>query len=250
MAVRYTELHEGMDVYDTNNEKVGSIAEIYDAGTTGQSPSGGGYLRIPTGFLGLGKEHHVPFSAIRRVQENRVYLNVAKDQLDQLGYHQAPTPVDDQTSATTAADRTSADTAASTQAPRRVFLREEELVPRRRTVQTGEVDVHKEVVSEQRTLEVPVAHDEIVVERRSADRRPADQPVRETGEVIKIPVREEEVTLEKQPVVYEEVDIAKRPVQETQRVSETVRREELRVEDKGDVEVKEETTKPPQSPPP
>ena len=52
-----------------------------------------------------------------------------------------------------------------------------------------------------------------------------------------IPVREEQVPVEKQPVVREEVSLGKRPVQETKRVSDTVRSEEAHVEREGDVDI-------------
>jgi uncharacterized protein (TIGR02271 family) len=51
-------------------------------------------------------------------------------------------------------------------------------------------------------------------------------------------VREEQVEVEKQPVVYEEVGVGKRVTQDTREVSDTVRREELRTENEGDVEVR------------
>ena len=50
-------------------------------------------------------------------------------------------------------------------------------------------------------------------------------------------MREEQVQLEKKAVVYEEVGIGKREVQETQVVSGTVRREEARIDREGDVNV-------------
>lgn len=43
--------------------------------------------------------------------------------------------------------------------------------------------------------------------------------------------------VEKRPVVIGEVTVGKRPVQETQQVSGTVRREEARVDHEGDVNV-------------
>jgi len=112
-------------------------------------------------------------------------------------------------------------------------LREEELRANKETVQTGEVGVSKDVVTEQRTLDVPVTREEVYVDRHPVDRRPADRPIEERGETIDVPVHEEQVTLEKQPVVYEEVEVNKRPVQETQQVSGTVRREEARIEQEG-----------------
>lgn len=118
-----------------------------------------------------------------------------------------------------------------------VQLREEELQARKQTVQTGEVSIGKEVVSEQRTLEVPVTREEVFVERRAVEHRPADRPIDDRGQTIEVPVREEEVSVEKRPVVYEEVELGKQQVQRTEQVSGTVRREEARIEREGDVTV-------------
>ena len=120
-----------------------------------------------------------------------------------------------------------------------VQLREEELQARKTPVETGEVGIRKDVVEEQRTMDVPVRREEVVVERHPVERRPSDRPVGEGG-TIEVPVREEEVSVEKRPVVTEEVEIGKRAVQDTERVSGTVRREEARVEREGDVEVEGE----------
>lgn len=119
---------------------------------------------------------------------------------------------------------------------RRMQLREEELTATKRPVETGGVEISKDVVSQQRSIDVPVTREEVYVERRAVDRRPSDRPIAE-GETIEVPVREERVEVEKQPVVYEEVDVGKRRVQDTQRVSDTVQREELRVDREGDVNI-------------
>lgn len=116
-------------------------------------------------------------------------------------------------------------------------LREEELQARKSSVETGQVTLGKEVVEEQKTLQVPVRREEVYVERRAVD-RPADRPITdETNQTIEVPVREEQVEVEKRPVVYEEVGIGKQQVTETQRVAETVRREELRVDKEGEVDL-------------
>jgi uncharacterized protein (TIGR02271 family) len=118
-----------------------------------------------------------------------------------------------------------------------VQLREEELVPHKQTVQTGEVGIRKEVVTEQKTLDVPVKREEVIVERRPVARHPSDRPITE-GEDIRVPVREERVTVDKKPVVREEVRIGKRSVEETKHVADTVRREVAKVDTEGDVEVR------------
>ena len=99
------------------------------------------------------------------------------------------------------------------------------------------MQVGKEVVEEQKTLEVPVTREEITVERRPVSREPSDTPIGQGGEDIRVPVREEQVSVEKRPVVTEEVSVGKQKVQDTQQVSGTVRREEARIEGAGDVDV-------------
>jgi len=118
-----------------------------------------------------------------------------------------------------------------------VQLREEELTARRERVQAGEVDIHKDVVAEQRTMDVPVTREEVVVERHPVEGRVSDRPIGE-GESVRVPIREEEVTVEKRPVVREELEVGKRAVTETEEVSGTVRREEVRIEREDDVNIR------------
>ncbi len=110
----------------------------------------------------------------------------------------------------------------------RVPVREEQLTAERRTVQSGEVEVRKEVREEQQHFTVPVEREEVSIERHAVN-RPADSPVGE-GETIRVPLREEQVEVTKRPVVREEVEIRKGVVQEQQPVSGTVRREEVHVD--------------------
>ncbi len=124
----------------------------------------------------------------------------------------------------------------NTEAAQNVQLREEQLNVNKQAVQTGQVGIRKEVVTEQQSVDVPVSREEVVIERRPASGQPSDTPIGE-GETYRIPVREEQVTVDKQPVVREEVSLGKRQVQDTQRVSDTVQREEARIEREGDVNV-------------
>ncbi|HEX3245253.1 MAG TPA: YsnF/AvaK domain-containing protein [Chloroflexota bacterium] len=115
----------------------------------------------------------------------------------------------------------------------RMELREEELRAGKETVEAGKVQLEKDVVAERRTMDVPVSREEAVVERHPVDRRPSDRPI-SGREEIEIPLREERVTVDKQPVVYEEVEIGKRQVQDTERVSGELRREVAEVKESGD----------------
>jgi uncharacterized protein (TIGR02271 family) len=121
---------------------------------------------------------------------------------------------------------------------RSVELREEELRVEKERVQAGEVRLRKEVTTEERTVEVPVTREEVVIERRpAASGREAGGTINE-GEEIRIPLMEEEIRVEKTPVVREEVSLRKEQVQDTERVSETLRREEARIDQSGDTNVR------------
>jgi uncharacterized protein (TIGR02271 family) len=131
------------------------------------------------------------------------------------------------------------------QADQRLQLRGELLRTYKERVGLGEVRLRKEVVSENQTVDVPVSREEVVIERVSANEaRPMSGKVADIGEEkeIRIPVSEERVRVEKEPVVTGEVRAGKRAVQDTQKVSDTVRREEVRVEKEGDVKVDESGT--------
>jgi uncharacterized protein (TIGR02271 family) len=130
----------------------------------------------------------------------------------------------------------SATTQPGTENEQPLKLREEQLQVQKQPVETGEVRVRKDVVSEQQSVDVPVTHEEVYVERRPGSGQPSDTPIGESG-TYRVPVHAEQVTVEKQPVVREEVAKGKRSVQETQRVSDTVRREEAHVEREGDVNI-------------
>jgi len=118
-----------------------------------------------------------------------------------------------------------------------IRLREEELVAQKRMVEAGEVEIRKDIVAEQRTVEVPVSREEVVVERHAVERRPTGPINTADNAVIEVPLRQEQVSFDKRLVVTEEVEIGKQAVQSTERVSDTVRREVLEVETEGQVNV-------------
>jgi uncharacterized protein (TIGR02271 family) len=211
------QLHEGMEVLDTNGEKIGMCGERL-----------GNYFNVDAGFLGT-TEYWVPFSAITNITDGAIFLNTTKDRINAMGWDQRP--------------EVSTGTTGVSDSGERLRLREEELQARKTPVQTGSVHLGKDVVEEQRAMDVPVTREEVYVERHPVDRRPSDQPIHESdSETIRVPVTEERVEVEKQPVVYEEVGVGKRVTQETRQVSDTVRREELRMENEGDVEVRNNPT--------
>ena len=108
-------------------------------------------------------------------------------------------------------------------------LREERLSVDKTRVASGAVRISKRVVSEQQSIDVPVSHDELVIERHKV----TDGAVGGTigaDETITVPLSREEVSISKQTFATEEIDIGKKAVAGVEHVSDTVRREELVVD--------------------
>ena len=95
-------------------------------------------------------------------------------------------------------------------------------------VSTSEATITKEPVTEEKTMEVPVTHEELSVERRPASSTTTSKPVQSKTE-YKVPVNREEVEVTKEPYVKEEVSIKKEPVTETRTVSDTITKEKVNV---------------------
>ena len=98
---------------------------------------------------------------------------------------------------------------------------------------TKEATITKKPVTETKTIEVPVTHEEISVERRpvsgtTSTTSTSDRPV-ESEQEIRVPLKQEQVQVTKQPYVKEEVAVKKKPVTETKTVSDQVTSEEVRV---------------------
>lgn len=115
-------------------------------------------------------------------------------------------------------------------------LREEQLDVSKNKAKVGEVEVHKEVVEEQKTIDVPVSHEEVVIERRAVHDNTTNEPIGK-DESIRIPVSEEQVEVNKRNVVTGEVEVHKETVQNTEQVKDTVKREEARISREGEPEV-------------
>lgn len=148
----------------------------------------------------------------------------ARSILHRYGAYDRSTAKDQSACAPSAGQRTTAQT---TEAEQTMRLHEEQMHVHKQPQQTGEARVRKEVHTEHKTLDVPVEREEVVIERHPASGRATGDELRE-GQEIRVPVKEEHVHVEKQPVVKEEVEIGKRKVRDTETVASDVRKEELR----------------------
>jgi len=216
-------IHEGAEVRSADDEKLGKVVAIE-----------GNFIVVEKGFF-FPTDYYIPTSAVSSADDNTVYLSVGKDQALNSGWDQMSTTETDYDTAATGtigADYDAAATGtAATDEVIRVPAHEEELTATKRPVERGQVRVQKDVVAEERTLDVPVTEERVNVTRRAVDRAGAADADAFTEGTIEVPIRGEEVDVQKRTRVAEEVEIGKEAVQRTERVGDTVRREEVHVED-------------------
>ena len=102
-------------------------------------------------------------------------------------------------------------------------------------INRGEVRVHKDVITENQSIEVPVTREEFVLERVPVSGgTPASSSDIGRNQEIRVPLSEERVSFEKQAIVLEEVVVGKRDVSDVTTVNDNVRHEELRVDEVGE----------------
>ena len=111
----------------------------------------------------------------------------------------------------------------------RVQRSEEELRAGVREREAVQVSVRKRVRTERESIVVPKRREEV-----SVDRVPVNEPASE-GQIgedeVSVPVVEEEIVVEKRPIVKEEIRVRKDVVQDEEIVEEDVRKEEIDIDD-------------------
>jgi uncharacterized protein (TIGR02271 family) len=122
-----------------------------------------------------------------------------------------------------------------------IDLATEELVAQKRVREVGQVRITKVVRTEVKHFSVAVRREELHIERLEV----APEEAREAGSgaalgpfeegTLVIPLYEEQVEVHTRPRVWQEVRVSKRVEEVPREVRGTVRREEARVEEAGDV---------------
>jgi uncharacterized protein (TIGR02271 family) len=221
------------EVFGAEGDKVGKVIDVQPT-----------YFIVEKGFF-FPSDYQIPTAAISSVDGDKVYLSVTKDQALNGEWDYTTTTATAGTGVAGTAGYAGetagyAETAGTTTEramdgeTMRVPVHEEELVATKRERELGDVQVTKDVVAEERVLDVPVSEERVRVTRRTVDRdaAPGDHVFEE--ETIDVPIRGEEVELEKRARVAEEIEISKEDVERTERVAGTVRKERVRVEENVD----------------
>jgi uncharacterized protein (TIGR02271 family) len=218
----------------SDDEDLGEVRE------TGQD-----YVLVQKGMINKEK-FYIPKNMVESYDGSVLRFNISKEQAKSRFMRDSPSTANDYSSSSKNMDVTAEEeqdkSNVSQDTSARVPVMEERLNVSKEE-STADATVTKEPVTETKTIEIPVTHEEITIEKRPPrDRKytsiSSENPVESKTE-IKIPLKKEEVEVIKQPYVKEEVVVKKNPVTKTQQVTEQVRREKVNIADDKNIEEQE-----------
>lgn len=238
------EIMDDATVYDKNNDKVGSVKQIYLDDQTDQIR----FVTVSTGLFGM-KETFVPVDSARSIGQVDVKVPFSKDfikdapNIDPDGHLE---PSEEQklfeyydmdsgqsSDSNAAAGRHRDSAAGGGQDGEEAVAHEEQLVVGKQDHVAGKARLRKRVVTEHQQVDVPVEREELVVEREKLDQI---SPAARTGSIDEqdseetVTLHEERPVVGKETVATEKVNVGKRKVVDTETVDGEVRKEEIDVD--------------------
>jgi uncharacterized protein (TIGR02271 family) len=215
-------IREGMVVMSADGEKLGKITRLFEDG-----------FEIEKGFV-FRTEREARWGDVNDVRGKDVFLGCTREEIERRG-------AEPKGAVAEAAERIEQKAAnvGEKVAEVRIPVVEEEIEAHTEVREAGEVRIHKETVTEERQVTVPVQREVVRVERipTSGEATAATGAFEEQN--ITIPVREEQVEIEKRPVVVEEVRVSTDVREGTETAAASVRREKVDVEKTGAVKERE-----------
>jgi uncharacterized protein (TIGR02271 family) len=202
-----------------NDEDLGKVQEVGDT-----------YVLVQKGLISKEKLY-IPQSEVEGYDGDVLRFKISEDDIRSKYLGDMPpsvsSSVDDNTNNKEEENIAKQEESESTRVP----LVEEKLNVSKREVTYKEATLIKEPVTETKTVEVPVTHEELIVERRPPTEATTSQdelkPPVTTREEIKIPLKKEEFEVKKEPYVKEEAVIKKKRVEERKTITEDVKSEKL-----------------------
>jgi|SRR5690625_4060988 len=239
-------------VYDQDNEKVGTVKEIYLDDQTDQPR----FATVSTGLFGM-KETFVPLDAAQQIADGDLKVPFTKDFIKDapnidpdghlepseereifeyygVGHGDTANTQSPAAGGPAAGAPTAEDPAAAVDAGEQAVAHEERLKVGKEDQVAGKARLRKRVVTEHQQVDVPVEREELVVEREPVD---PNSPQARAGSLDDAEDTEETVTLheerpvvDKETVATEKVNVGKRKVVDTETVEGDVRKEKIDVE--------------------
>src|SRR5919205_1091044 len=208
----------------SDDEDLGEVQE------TGQD-----YVLVQKGMINK-ERFYIPKNMVESYDGSVLRFNISKEEVKNMYMRDSPplaTSSDEYSSSSSSTQEEEKEEDRSNlpqETDTRVPLIEERLNVSKQE-STQEATIIKQPVTETKTVEVPLTHEEITIEKRPPKDRKytsisSENPVESKTE-IKVPLKKEDVEVTKQPYVKEEVVVKKKPVTETRQVNEQVRSEKI-----------------------
>ncbi|MDQ3633376.1 MAG: YsnF/AvaK domain-containing protein [Aridibacter sp.] len=108
---------------------------------------------------------------------------------------------------------------------------EEEIVVGKEYVDTGKVKISKKISEHQQTIDIPLMQERVSVERVAINKFVDTPPeIRHEGDLMIIPVLEEQIVVQKRLVLVEELHVTKQLVETHHSEEVTTRKEDVNIE--------------------
>lgn len=105
---------------------------------------------------------------------------------------------------------------------------QEDVVIGKEIVETGKVKISKKISEHQQTIDMPLLQEQVSVERVAINRFVDTPPeIRQDGDMMIIPVLEEQIVVQKRLVLIEELHVRKQVVEANHSEEVTVRKEDV-----------------------
>ncbi|KRU21566.1 DUF2382 domain-containing protein [Psychrobacter piscatorii] len=228
--------------YGVNEEKIGKIEGALVEDTTGRIR----YLIVDAGGWFSSKEILVPAGLARIVGDDVFFDSLTKSQVEAMevydhDYQYSYKEQYERDRQAFAADTLPAEERVdiadhSYDAPNTLELLEERLTVNKDRIVAGLVKVGKHVVTEERNVDVELEEEHADIQRTSVD-RPTDRRIgdMDVNDTVEVELEAERARVGKDTYVSEEVNVGKTTERHTETIVETIQREELDVNNDGNV---------------
>ncbi len=232
----------GKTAYGVNEDKIGKIDGALVEDTTGRIR----YLIVDAGGWFSSKEVLVPAGLARIVGDDVFFDSLTKSQVEAMevydhDYQYSYKDQYEKDRQTFVADTVPTEERmeladAHYDAPNTLELLEERLTVNKDRIVAGLVKVGKHVVTEERNVSVELEEEHANIQRTNVD-RPTDRHIGDMGatETVEVELEAERARVGKETYVTEEVSVGKTVERHTETIVETIQREELDVNDDGNV---------------
>ena len=181
----------------------------------------GGYVLVQKGMINK-KRFYIPQDQAESYDGSVLRFNLSEDEVVNKYAGDSP-PASSQAQEQYSSSTANMENEATLEEEEQTIPLTEEKLDVSKDTQESQATITKEPITETKTVEVPVTHEEVTIERRPPSGQTEAREPSKSTEDITIPLKKEEVgEVKKTPYVKEEVTVKKKPVTETKQVSEEV----------------------------